>query len=191
MTSCRRSRIAYGGGHRHDWTRPSRSWRRCVQSHSHTQPHTQPHTATHSHTQPHTATRSHTHTATHTHSHTTHSHTQPHTATHSHTHSHTQPHTVTHSHTQPHTATHSHTQPRTPKKPFTPKNAACRSTTPQYHRIYESTAMEECKWHNCWLQPRILPHGAMLWRHLAGQKNCARPPPPSHRLNSARHGWIK
>ena len=32
-----------------------------------------------------------------------------------------------------------------PTKKFTHKNAVCRSTTPQYHRIYNSTAMEECE----------------------------------------------
>ena len=28
-------------------------------------------------------------------------------------------------------------------------NAACRSTTPQYRRIYNFTAMDEYNWHNC------------------------------------------
>ena len=58
-----------------------------------------------------------------------------------------------------------------PSKKLTLKNAAWRSATPQYRRIYNSTAIDECKWHNCWLKLRILPCGAMLWRHAEG-RNC-------------------
>ena len=31
-------------------------------------------------------------------------------------------------------------------------NVACGNTTSQYWRISNSTAMEGCKWHNCWLK---------------------------------------
>ena len=57
-----------------------------------------------------------------------------------------------------------------PTKNLAHKNAACHSTTPQYRRVYNSTTMEECKWHHCWLKPLHSTARCHVMRPPSGQK---------------------